>query len=197
MSANVVTTPDIPKTETINQNNSTVCDLCEGIGREAHPRSEILDTSSSGWFVYIYLHYPDPGLLRSSYERYGCQTCRLILSCIQDGSEGSVNPNEEQARCEKDRLASFDIAQDTYRAASLVGSANIDEKCLQEWPIKSLLQIEGCGPGRVALRITCHSRRGPRLNPERIYLDVVVHVFETVSMAPPLPRSMNLFCSPG
>lgn len=201
MSANVVKTPDISETETIIQNYSTVCDLCEGIGREAHPRSKMINKSSWTCFVYIYLHYPDLGLLRSSYERHGCQTCRLIFSCIQDESSGSVNPHEEQARCERERLASFDIAQDTYRAASLVGSANIDEKYLQEWPIKSALQIEGCGSGRVALCITCHSRRGPRLNPElnpeRAYLDVVVHVFETVSMAPPLPRSMNLFCSPG
>lgn len=96
-----------------------------------------------------------------------------------------------------DRLANFDFSQDTDMAASLVESAEIDKGCIYEWPRRSALQIEGCGSGRVALRITCHSREGPRLNAGRVHLDVIFHMFETESQAPPLPKSMNLFCSPG
>lgn len=197
MSTNVVTTPCIAKTESVNQIYSTVCDVCEGIGEEDHPRSTILDTSVSGWFFYIYLHYPDPRLLRSSYERYACQTCRLILSCIRHQSSGRMDPDDEQERDEMDILAHFDISQDTDKAASLVGSAEIDKNCIHEWPLRSALQIEGCGSGRLALRITCHSRQGPRINAGRVHLDVVFHIFESDSQAPPLPRPMKLFCSPG
>lgn len=197
MSTDVLATPCVARTESINQNNSTACNVCEGIGEEDHSRSKILDTSSSGWFIYIYLHYPDLGLLRSSYEQYACQTCRLILSCIQHQSSESLDPHDEQERDEGDRLADFDISKDTDKAASLVKSAEIDKDCLQEWPIRSTLQIEGCGSGRVALRITCHSRRSPRVNTEKMHLDVVFHIFETESQAPPLPESMKLFCSPG
>lgn len=193
----MVVTPDIAKTGSIDQNYCTVCNICEGIGEVDHPRSRILDTSASGWFFYIYLHYPDLRLLRSSYERYACQTCRLIHSCIQHQSSGSMDLDDEQERDEMDRLANFDISQDTAKAASLVASAEIDKNCIYEWPFTSALQIEGCGSGRVALRITCHSRRGPRVNAGRVQLDVIFHIFETESQAPPLPKSMNLFCSPG
>lgn len=197
MTTNMVTTQFVAKTESINQNNSTVCNVCEGIGEEDHPRSKILDTSTSGWFIYIYLHYPDLELLRSSYEQFACQTCRLILSCIQHQSSESMDPQDEQERDEGDGLANFDIAKDTDKAASLVASAEIDKDYIDEWPIRSTLQIEGCGSRRVALSITCHSRSGPRVNAEKMHLEVVFHVFESVSQAPPLPRSMNLFCSPG
>lgn len=197
MSANVVTTPDIVKTESTGQKDSTVCNICEGIGDEDHPRSKILDASDPDWFIYIYLHYPDLGLLRSSYEHYACQTCRLILFSIQNESSGNLDSHDEQERDERDRLANFDITQDTEKAAGLVESAEIDRNCAYEWPRRSVLQIEGCGSGRVALRIICHTRREPRLNAERRHLDVVLHVFESESQAPPLPRSMNLFYSPG
>lgn len=95
------------------------------------------------------------------------------------------------------KLADFDFSQDTAKAASLVGSSEIDKNCIYEWPLRSALQIEGCGSGRVALRITCHSRQGPRVNAGRVQLDVIFHIFETESQAPPLPKSMNLFCSLG
>lgn len=194
MSTNTIATPIVSNTEVVNRDCSIVCKICEGIGREAHPRSRILHRAWPDFFLYLYLHYPDPDMLRSSYKRYGCQTCRLMLSCIQYESSRSIYSHDEQAWDDQDRVASFDVAQDTCEAESLVKSAFID-KYTNKWPDRPLLQIEGCGAGRIALCIMCRTLEGPRTTTESS--DVVIHVFETVSVAPALSKSMKFFCSPG
>lgn len=193
MNTNTIATPSASKPEAINQSCPTVCSICEGIGKEGHTRSKTVDTLHSDPFPtwYIYLHLPGPEFIRSSYERYGCQTCRLILACIQHESKGSPGPQGEQARDDRDRLANFDLAQDTQEAASLVSSAEVGVG-------SNDLQIERCGPGRVALCIREPSQRwSPRVYAKWGRLEVYIHVFETASVAPRLPRRLNLICSPG
>jgi hypothetical protein len=189
-----VATPNASKTGAFHRSCSTqaVCSLCEGFGEENHPRSKIVDGYSNP--RYIYLHYPNPGLLRSSYKRYGCQTCRLILSCIQQGATGSLDPHGEQAQGDKDKLATFDIAQDTYEVARLVKSADFEINGED-------LQIKGCGSGRVALHTRSWRKRGPRVFTghwlKEKTLSVNIHVFNTAAVAPPLPECMKLYSSPG
>lgn len=187
MNINAVTKSSASKPEAINQNCSTVCSVCEGIGEEGHPRSKTyLDYS----FPYIYLHYPDPGFLRCSYERYGCQVCRLILSYIQDESEGSPTSHGEQAQDYWEKLETFDLAQDTNEAASLVRSAYAADYSHE-------LHIEGCGSGRVALVIERPDDSGPREYNSQSYT-VKIHVFyDTGSVAPQLPKDLQINCSPG
>lgn len=192
MSTDAVAKTSASKAEATINNSFTICEVCAGIGEEDHPRSKMLDAPFDCSY-YIYLHYPDPELLRCSIERYACQTCRLILSGIQYGPLASMNPHDdEHPRDERDRLASFDIAQDTCEAASLVKSAEIHKRPGLDEPD---LEIEGCGSRRVALHIRCSGDTGPRTMGETMF--VIAHVFETGSMAPALGRIMQLFCSAG
>lgn len=193
MSTDAVAITSAPKTESPTKNSSTVCELCAGIGEEGHPRSKTLDAPPDCSY-YVYLHYPDPELLRCSFERYACQTCRLILSCIEFGSWAStdLHDDDKHPRYDTDRLANFDVAQDTCEAASIVESAEIYKR--PGWNDFGL-KIEGCGYGRVVLHILCSGGTSPRTTGES--MDVIIHVFETASMAPESPLPMRLFCSAG
>lgn len=190
MNINTVAKSSASKPEAINQNYSTVCSVCEGIGEEGHPRSK----TDLRYDTYFYLHYPDPGFLKCSYERYGCQVCRLILSCIQYESKGSLTSHGEQAQDYWEKFETFDIARDTNEAASLVTSAQMANHTDDLQP--SILQIEGCGSGRVALSIYSVNDLGPRTYQSQAHT-VEIYVFNTDSAAPSLPKRMELSSSPG
>lgn len=200
MNANSVSGRSLSKPEAINQSCSTVCSLCGGIGEEGHPRSKITNWRHSERFSsYIYLHYPDPELLRSSYERHGCQTCRLILSCIQHESTGMVVPTAVQAQDDRDRLASFDIEQDTNDAARILKSAEVS---LESDGLGDGLKVQGCSTGRVVLWIAIllphREDGGPRAD-FRMRLkvkDVGIHIFDQNSVATRV-SAMQMMCSPG
>lgn len=187
MNTDTVAKSSASKPEAINKSRSTVCSVCEGIGEEGHPRSK---TISSSYYPYLYLHYPDPGFLKCSSERYGCQVCRLILSCIQDESKGSLTSHGEQAQDYWEKLETFDVAQDTNEAARLVRYAQVAEGSRD-------LQIEGCASGRVALSIIRFSHEEPRAYSAQAH-PVEIYLFHTDSCAPRLPKhTMELSCSPG
>lgn len=204
-----VSIPKAAKSEALNQSCSTVCSVCEGIGEEDHPRSKTItdiwysgnpnasDDSKAnnvhGQF-YIYLHYPDTGFLRSSYKLYGCQTCRLILSLVLSlfPEEWSVTANPS-TQGEQDKLATFDITQDTYEAASIVSSAEISQ---------GVIRIEGCGSGRVALCFGLHTEPcgGPRAfdASKRNMPSLSIHAFDAFSVGSAIEDPTLIWrCSPG
>lgn len=200
MNTNSVSKPSASKLQPMSQTRSTVCGLCQGIGEKGHSRSktaDIYDPSGDSIEppVYVYLHYPDPVLLRSSYEQYGCQTCRLILSCIQHESTGSAGTHGEQAQETRDSLTSFDIERDTYEAASIlrVNAPFIRDECLR---------MSGCGSGRVVLCIKCPFYpidAAPRADTNTSYnaLDVEVYIFNGTTRARRMSRRIQVICSPG
>lgn len=192
MNTNTVLMPTGTWPEAIDQSGPAVCGVCEGIGEEDHPRSKIVPRGRRVGYIYVYLHYPDARLLQTSYKRHGCKVCGVILSCIQQELTRSSSTHGEQAQDDGDKLASFDIVQDTCEAASLVKSARMDIKSED-------LQIEGCGSGRLALCIERNARSGSaRASTELLQSHVDIHVFDGGSVAPRLQAdSIGLICSPG
>lgn len=199
-----VSIPKAAKSEALDQSCSTVCSVCEGIGEEDHPRSKIItdfesrgepnasdDSKASNVYnnFYIYLHYPDTGFLRSSHKFYGCQTCRLILSLFPE-EWSTANPSTQG---EQDKLATFDITQDTYEAASIVSSADISQ---------GVISIEGYGSGRVALCFELHTEPcgGPRAC-DALKWDmprVSIHYFGAFSVGSTKEDATLIWrCSPG
>lgn len=192
MNTNTVLMPSSTGPEAINQSGPAVCGVCEGIGEEDHPRSKTVPRDRQVGYIYVYLHYPNARLLQSSYKRHGCKVCGVLLSCIQQESTRSPATHGEQTEDDGDKLASFDISQDTCEAARLVKSAKIDIKSED-------LHIQGCGSGRVALCIKRNNRSGgPRASAELLESHVDIHVFDRDSVAPRLPgNNIGLICSPG
>lgn len=192
MNTSTVLMPSGTGPEAINQSGPAVCGVCEGIGEEDHPRSKTVPRGRQVGYIYVYLHYPDVRLLQSSYKRHGCKVCGVILSCIQKESTRSPAIHGELAQDDEDRLASFEIVQDSCEAESLVRSAKIDVKSED-------LQIEGCGSGRLVLCIGRNNRSwSPRSSTELLQSHVDLHVFDGGSVAPRLPvDSIGLICSPG
>lgn len=198
MNTNSISKPITSQPKASIQNCGTVCGLCEGIGKQDHPRSKKAEAVNRGGncappVFYIYLHYPHPALLRNSHEQYRCQTCRLILSYIQHKPIASVRTHSEQANDNRDRLASFNIERDTYEAANILRSDEVGYE--GDW-----IQLEGCSSGRIALCIEIFFNNARPRAKKNIILDTVdvdVYVFGRNSVAVRASRGMQLICSPG
>lgn len=175
MSGNINST-----SHTVGSPGSSICPVCQGIGDLKSPRGVSVKLPDNHYsrkrYAYIYMHYPNTGLLCHS-EEAGCEMCKLLRE-------------ELESQCWIARGKGFDEANTACSPApgntstcpeSIIHAAEIDDDVSIVTDLAELTRPESLRKTwdfkhvesrRIALRLFSDEEAGPRGSPTPFNIEV-------------------------